>query len=245
MDICKLCLEKKELKRSHIIPEFVFKPLYDEKHCFHALGVRSLKKLQKGIREKLLCGECEGRLSKYEHYMSQVGGNPKIKKSRNGRFVTIEGLDYKKVRLFGLSILWRASVSSLKLFRELRLGPHEDIIRKMILTDNPGNPSKYPFMLMEIVNEGEVMADLIMPPLTGRYKGYRYYRFVFGGCMWIFVVSSHEFPSKITKAAISKEGKMVMDTREVVEIQFIVDFMKEAIKNPKHQPYLNKYLELE
>lgn len=31
---CKLCLKEKELMFSHIIPEFFYEPMYDEKHRF-------------------------------------------------------------------------------------------------------------------------------------------------------------------------------------------------------------------
>ena len=88
MDTCRLCLKKKVLKNSHIIPEFIYSPLYDEKHRFHVLSnmnVSGPAKLQKGIREYLLCGECEGKLSKYERYMSLIlSGGLEVKVSHNG-----------------------------------------------------------------------------------------------------------------------------------------------------------------
>lgn len=32
MAICKLCKNERELQESHIVPEFMYRPLYNEKH---------------------------------------------------------------------------------------------------------------------------------------------------------------------------------------------------------------------
>tara|TARA_B100000315_G_scaffold8245_1_gene8198 strand:+ start:51617 stop:52018 length:402 start_codon:yes stop_codon:yes gene_type:complete len=127
------------------------------------LKTRGPAKLQKGIREYLLCEQCEGSLSKYERYVSLIlSGQIHIAPHRNGKLVYLEGVDYKQLRLFGLSVLWRASVSSLKIFEQVKLGPHEEILRRMILNEDPGKPDKYPFMLAPVVHHDEVQTDLIM-----------------------------------------------------------------------------------
>jgi uncharacterized protein YlaI len=66
---CALCQRVAELKNSHIIPEFLFGTLYDEKNRFHTFGKEGQPEAgleQKGYRERLLCAECEQRFSNYE-----------------------------------------------------------------------------------------------------------------------------------------------------------------------------------
>jgi len=78
--ICKLCLHEKELRHSHILPEFMYQNLYDQApKRFYTLTVNldkaeeSKKKIeQKGIREYLLCGDCEVQLSKFENYAAET-----------------------------------------------------------------------------------------------------------------------------------------------------------------------------
>ncbi|PJZ79865.1 hypothetical protein [Leptospira meyeri] len=58
---CKLCKEEKTLSESHIIPEFWFQPLY---HNHKFIQPKMDKKLgvaiyQKGIKEHMLCADCE------------------------------------------------------------------------------------------------------------------------------------------------------------------------------------------
>ena len=57
------------LCRSHIIPEFFFKPLYDEKGRYHQYSADPEQKTlvhQKGLREYLFCRECEDRFRVWE-----------------------------------------------------------------------------------------------------------------------------------------------------------------------------------
>src|SRR4051794_32678372 len=75
MRICRLCGSNDELRDSHIIPEFMYQPLYDDKHRAFSVSIDGTAKesvIQKGLREKLLCQVCETRLSKLEHYAAPV-----------------------------------------------------------------------------------------------------------------------------------------------------------------------------
>ena len=80
MAICKLCNLEKELRNSHIIPEFMYQNLYDHQpKRFYSLNVnvdeenKSSNRIeQKGIREYLVCNDCEGILSKYENYAAET-----------------------------------------------------------------------------------------------------------------------------------------------------------------------------
>src|SRR5436305_2695857 len=70
--VCGLCRTPKELCDSHIVPEFMYKPVYAADHRMIGFkendsGVKSYHP-QKGLYERLLCVSCEGHLNKfYEH----------------------------------------------------------------------------------------------------------------------------------------------------------------------------------
>lgn len=121
--MCKLCLKEGKLQNSHIIPEFFYKPLYDEKHRFHVLSNMKAKRntrLQKGAREKLLCKDCENKFSFFERYVSHVfNGIKPIESEKKGVFVYFKGYDFNKLNKFALSILWRAGVSKLPFYSEV------------------------------------------------------------------------------------------------------------------------------
>lgn len=193
---CKLCLEERDLKDSHIISEFWYKPLYDEKHRFHVLTTTPEDKnifAQKGIREKLLCYNCEQYFSRLEDYVRKVfygGVGILIKNDKNK--ILINGIDYTKFKLFQLSLLWRASVSHHKFFSEISLGPHEEKLRRMLISKKPGEPYDYGCILVGLLMDGsKLMHEMVMQPEPLRIKDYRWYRFVLGGYTWLFIVSSH------------------------------------------------------
>lgn len=229
--VCKLCGQEDDLMDSHIIPEFIYGSLYDEKHRFHVISTSKEKNntfLQKGVREFLLCSDCEILLSKNERYVSSVfSGKTPVKSYKEGRLIHIEGLDYTKFKLFALSILWRAGVSSLSMFEQIQLGPHENIIRKMIASNDAGKRHEYPFILSPVFHEGKLQSSMIIQPTWTRLDGHYAYRFVFGGLAWVFLVSRHRTPPEILNASISEEGTLTMIEWDVSDMRFIVDMAVE------------------
>ena len=225
------------MKNSHIIPEFIYSSLYDEKHRFHEISddVKKKNKMpQKGIREKLLCSECEQHLSKYERYASLVlNGGFSLTVRNKGRLVHLGNIDYKKFKLFALSILWRAGVSDLSVFSQVKLGPHEEKLRIMILNDNPGAEHQYPFILSPIIHENEVQEALIVAPTWTRLENHYAYRFVFGGIAWVFVVSGHKAPEVIIYASINSQDELTMIPWELSDLRFITDMAQELAQQGK------------
>lgn len=213
------------MKKSHIIPEFVFKPLYDSKHRFHKIVAdrgESNTYLQKGMREPLLCLGCEEILSKNEKYVAEVfSGKREILLTNVDGLVVAEGIDYSKFKLFALSVLWRAGVSSDQFFREVMLGVHEERIRKMLLENSPGTISEYPFLLTLVLHENELFSGLIIEPERVKLDGHNAYRFVFSGLVWVFVVSSHSIPNILQDAAINDRGQFKMLPKNVSDLPFV------------------------
>ncbi len=79
---CALCQLNKPLRRSHIVPEFMYKPMYDFIHRFQGLSLNVSERPQthqKGLREELLCHDCEQLLAnKYENYAATAFYEPAI-----------------------------------------------------------------------------------------------------------------------------------------------------------------------
>ncbi|MEQ6340920.1 MAG: hypothetical protein M3A44_04520 [Gammaproteobacteria bacterium] len=191
---------------SHIIPEFLYKSLYDDKHRFHALsGIpeQSNSLAQKGVHEPLLCGECEGLFSGWERYASlALKGGVELSHRREGSRVYVGGLDYAKFRLLQLSVLWRAGVSSLPFFENVGLGKHAEILRQLLLRGDPGRPFHYGCLMFGIKVEDEAFTQIIMPPKRLNLAGHIAYRFVFGGFVWFFLVSSHDASPPLSHAIL-------------------------------------------
>lgn len=210
---CGLCTKEKDLKNSHIIPEFLYKPLYDENHRamgVHGLGKNKWQYLQKGLRESLLCCDCEQLLNKnYEQYFFNFWiENRAIPSIWPGGIHTVAGIDYIKFKLFHLSILFRASISTLPTFDFISLGPHENKIREMIINGDPGLSTRYHIFAYAVIKkEKSLVQQLITRPIKSNIEGHTVYSLMFSGCMWNYLISNHASP-KMEKVALTKEGKM-------------------------------------
>jgi hypothetical protein len=112
---CKLCRRKGELRDSHIISEFLYASIYDDKHRFHAVAAGELQSSyeQKGYRERMVCQSCETKLSKWETYArGLLTGGTLLQYRREGTITWVEGIDYSRFKLVQRSILWRAGVAT-------------------------------------------------------------------------------------------------------------------------------------
>ncbi|OCH11182.1 hypothetical protein A6E03_19105 [Aliivibrio sp. 1S128] len=79
------------------------------------------KKVNSDPKEKLLCRSCEQFLSdNYEKYGTRLFKSSKgVKKTR--KYIEFNGFKYTEYYLFLISILWRASISSLEEFSSVQL----------------------------------------------------------------------------------------------------------------------------
>ena len=210
---------EKELRNSHIIPEFLYKPLYDEKHraipFSNITGSKEYqrrKPLQKGLREKLLCHDCEQLLNdRYEKYFKKRWFDEKAlpETMASGKSFSINTLDFHKFKLFHLSILFRASVSSLHEFQQVALGSHEESLRKIIFNDVPTSDREYVVLCHAITkSNSEIQYGLITSPFKLRQpNGYISYGFCFGGCVWYYIVDSREI-SEFSSFMLKSTGEI-------------------------------------
>src|SRR5687767_3614741 len=105
---CRLCREDRKVLRSHVIPEFFYTPLYDDRRRLHQRNRHSadVRFSQKGHREPLLCEECETRFSRHEKYFKEAWYDHGILPSKPDTTIELlTGLDYAPFKLCLLSIL--------------------------------------------------------------------------------------------------------------------------------------------
>ena len=118
---CRLRLEGTELRESHVLSEFLYKPTYErydheQPKQGRMLSVpadtdEKLSYLQKGLRERLLCGGCEQYLNQIgEQYASRVLKRmDETEISTGERYTVVTGVDYRPFKLFLMTQLWRAA----------------------------------------------------------------------------------------------------------------------------------------
>jgi len=191
---CKLCLQEKELlKKSHIVPDFMYERIFDGKHRLEIFRQKENRlwlqkpKPQTGLNEpNLLCSNCDRiKISKLENYFrqklfSRVKEYSKTLPPPKDLECVEFSADYQKIKLFFLSILWRFSIVKKPENKPVYLGEHQETIRQMIDENNPKEIHDYPFCLYCSLNKENYDKDgletkvLVNPLLNIKNQGLEY-----------------------------------------------------------------------
>jgi hypothetical protein len=159
---CKLCRKKVDkLVDSHIYPlsfyrEFKMEPSQQKSYSVESGSYP--KRSPNGRYDQIVCHDCEEIFGPWDTYAIELYRfippvtavidslkTPQGKKRVD--YAEVEIIDYPKLKLFVLSMLWRSHASKLKDFGTVKLGHYEKEIREMILKNEPGTAEDFPFYI--------------------------------------------------------------------------------------------------
>lgn len=248
--ICKLCLQKKELcRKSHIIPSFHYKFLYGpNKKLIYLNSRKSEVRYNSEYESDILCRRCDEEvLGKLDDYAAKFIHNKFPQKS----VFSLERIDgknclvlencpnynYTRFKLFVLSLLWRASITSRPFFQAVKLDHEvEEELRLMILNNISGDPSKLPCFvcLPPLMSgpDGKLGFDTLhMPTMSPQHlktddfegcefiiEGMHYYFFISTPKGWKIAPGLEEGKLTIGFASVQDQGKLLQKI-----IQMMVD----------------------
>ena len=190
-----------------------------------------------GIKEYLLCEVCERKFAENETYVRDLFyGNtpPPLKKLPIGSDYTdfpiqpnFEGflgarkvvVDYKRLRLFQLSLLWRAGVAKGLFFKSVNLGEfHEAKLRNLLFTENPGLDTDYACTLVDLRHNGMDCAHWVENPKRSKEGGQVSYQLIVGGYLYLFTVSKQMPPAEAQLCSVKPSGVMIVLVADATEI---------------------------
>lgn len=194
---------------------------------------------QKGFRDELLCLECENRLSKIEGYAKKVCLGIKRNGSRwasvepvTDRTIQVTRYDFQSLKKFILSLFWRASVSTHRVFEKFDLGPYEKRFQQLIFGPTDCTVQEFPVLLFRLnVGAHDGGAVLVYPPRKVNGKtNYEVCGFGFG---FHVIVDPSPAPSSIDQTFIGEDSMMVT-TIEALNREMTPDAM-DRILSPSVQ----------
>lgn len=109
------------------------------------------KRYPMGLYDKgILCGTCDGSFSPWEEHAHQVlftkhSYSALMFDARNRPYCyTLPGADYRRLKLFFLSVVWRASISTNPFFANVNLDAAiDDVIKARLLASDAGTSSDF------------------------------------------------------------------------------------------------------
>jgi hypothetical protein len=221
---CKLCLQEKPLlKKSHIIPNFLYKSLFGADHKLVNVNLSNLKEYNythSGYYDKdILCRDCDGvLLSKLETYASNClyfNGNPRTRSEIRTELlggndllpaVRFHNMDYTRLKLFLLSILWRSHISKHPFFKDVQLGPYAEKLRQMLLAGDAGKEDEFEVILFHVDSKKTRPDKGVFQPRKLRADGNYQYVFYIDRIIYHYNISPHKKMSIYEKGIIKNDG---------------------------------------
>jgi hypothetical protein len=208
-DVCRLCLENKLLmKKMHIIPEHLYSRLKGDDRRFLKAEVNGNGKVtavgkSMGIGEyesDLLCSTWDNDIinKHFENYAHLALRN-RLCNPNNGvvfredigcRYCYFTDIDFNKMRMYFLSILWRASISKRGNYKDVTLGPYEEEIRLMLWENEPKNYLRFPVLLVKMTYEDSISDQLVRPFSTFKSGHSRGYFFAANGFVVFYLINN-------------------------------------------------------
>lgn len=148
--VCQLCKKDKNLIRAHIIPKSFYSYVFPNSEGRMISKNQYLQRIPIGVYDsKILCEECEQIFSTWDDYGNKFFHteinvpSETLRKDDKDIGHIFTNINYINLKLFLISVLWRANVSTQSFFEEISLGPFENILREMILASNAGNADDF------------------------------------------------------------------------------------------------------
>ena len=158
--------------------------------------------------------------------------NSSTKEIKSWDEIIANNIDYNLFKLHHLSVLWRISISSLKIFNNINLPEIEIELKDMLIKQNPKNYNDYGCTLTLVVHENKLLTDLIATPEILKKDSNKYLRLIFGGFLWIFSLQKNE-NSFCNEYFLSETGTMKMKIREASSLKMLKSYADDFSKAGK------------
>lgn len=205
---CKLCKKKDGIKfsKSHIIPKSLYGQIIKKKESALVISGEKNTRIKKSrigeYDQSILCVNCEKEFDSFDNYAAkfftqELHEKNYFKTIYNHKLAYIfPDYNYGKLKLFFLSMAWRASVSRRNFFSNINLGPYEESFREMIINNDPGDHEKFSVIIGKYTDPN---ADaFLMNPCVIRVDGVRFYKFYFLDYFALIKADKQATPSSFT-----------------------------------------------
>ena len=165
---CPLCQNESILCDSHIVPKGFFEEVRAGGRPVVVSAMRKFfKQAQAGLHEYMLCPTCESDLGEnYDKYAIDIlrDGRAGASVQTNNDSFVLQGVDATRLRLFVLSVFWRAHHAKLPPLENVNIGHKaEEDIRSMHNTGSPPPRNSYSVFGLALIDQenNEIRRDFM------------------------------------------------------------------------------------
>ncbi|KKS92393.1 MAG: hypothetical protein UV68_C0046G0007 [Candidatus Collierbacteria bacterium GW2011_GWC2_43_12] len=170
----------------------------------------------------LVCSECEKLFGTYDKYASELllqNEQNHLKLTHEDKLIgwRIEDVNFQKLKMFFLTILWRAGASDKFQFSKIQLGIWNKRIEKCIRDGSTEGVEGISFIIARFPDENG-KSSILNPhkePKGGIFSSLNMYRFYLGAGFIIYIkIDNRPFPEQYSCLASSEGGPLVILCRQ-------------------------------
>ncbi|WP_145925872.1 hypothetical protein [Shinella sp. HZN7] len=177
---CGMCNEGKPLIQAHAIPHAVFRDIHRDNGGSAVVisdDHRKLHRSGKSGQDRILCGECDGRLN-IAFDAPTINFLRSFRSELNtARSKVIGHFDNNVLAAFLMSVIWRAALSSDPMYANVALTPRtKEMIRRILTEDAVGLFDIASFSVRNLVDgsgsdgfDGHSLSSLVLAPVFQRH----------------------------------------------------------------------------
>lgn len=179
--ICRLCLTNSPNMKAHIMAEGLMKLIHHDVSSYDGRFILVGSELKAPIRrpsgsydKTILCDQCDNKLGEFDRAAIEFCQRADLKPHPSGVAFTLSGVDQEKLKLFAMSYVWRASITSLDEYNSVHLGDkHEAKIAEMLRDGDVGGVDDYSVVISKfnLPEERKAWGMHILNPVNTRLQG--------------------------------------------------------------------------
>lgn len=221
---CKLCLKSGELVDSHVIPAALHQDVQRELESKEPMRLVTERlpyepRSPTGVYGQFLCRACKSSFHPFDEEGIRYIRLYREEENRNRPYGTGElafetFTDYRKFKLWILSLVWRAHHCNHHFYHRIDLGLQESRIRNLIRESNPGDSRTYS-VAASVFNE-PLARWWIGDPHPEQYDGINHIRFyIYGGFTFIIKIDLADSPEAIAPVILDENGVLPVIRRRI------------------------------
>jgi len=181
----------------------------------------------------ILCISCDNKIGVYDEYAAQFLNGVQLETHPSGAGWLATGINQPLLKLFCISYLWRASITSRKEFVGVSLGAkHERAIKELILNNSHGSINQYSVVFAKFNGSNDTVGGLLFPAKTRignilYYEAYlpKLYKF------WVKVDSRED--QDMTNFSLGAQNEMIIFDKGDFESSREKSIMVRAVMNSR------------
>lgn len=227
MGTCQLCgANGVKLVKAHVIPQSLYGDALDMAEgpakLISNIAGQYPRRSRVGVYDDgIVCADCEARFSPWDDYAHELlFKTPPTQEHHHLEKLfayEFDKISYEKLKLFFISLLWRAHASTQQFFRAVNVGPYAAALARMIQEENPGSKQDFAVFLARFDHPlSEAFADPHRFRPFGPINGYAFY---FARHMAYIKVDQRPLPEELGRVVLAPNQPLFLILREFLNTQ--------------------------